>query len=171
MDAGGNAVTLTDDAIIEIYCLYKKADEYMKKGKYAAELGVLNHALRIVPDNPATLIKIGRCYRSLGLYDNAIETYKRSIEIAPTFGIAYFNLGLAYSLNEQWLEAIRQYNKALKLFDRSTYTYWMGYANYGVMLAKLGDLDKGDAMITEAERHGYKDAERCRIVAGIKTKK
>lgn len=168
IDENGTVKKITDAEIIEIYRCYMEAGKHMQANRFADELKILNKALRISPNNASTLIKIGRCYRNIGLLDNAIESYKKAIEIDPSFGVAYTNLGLAYFQNEQWLDAIAQYKIGLSLYDVKTDEYWMAYANYAIVIGKLGDLERAERMIAEAEQHGYKNGDACRIVLGIK---
>ena len=168
IDENGTVKKITDAEIIEIYRCYMEAGKHMQANRFADELQILNKALRISPNNASTLIKIGRCYRNIGLLDNAIESYKKAIEIDPSFGVAYTNLGLAYFQNEQWLDAIAQYKIGLSLYDVKTDEYWMAYANYAIVIGKLGDLERAERMIAEAEQYGYKNGDACRIVLGIK---
>ena len=164
----GITQTLSDAEIIEIHNYYTQASIHMSKNNFVEEFEALSKALAIAPNNASTLVKIGRCYRSLGQHDNAIDSYKKAIQIDPSFGVAYTNLGLVYLLKEEWLEAIKQYKTGLALSDQNTDEYWTAYANYAIVIGNLGDTDRAKEMISEAEKHGYKNGDNCRYMAGIK---
>ena len=40
--------------------------------------------------------------------------------------------------------------------------------NYAIVIGNLGDTDRAKEMISEAEKHGYKNGDNCRSMAGIK---
>ena len=166
----GNSIsekTITDAKIISYYY---KAAEHMLKGNYAEELKVLTEALSLDEENAITLTKIGRCYRALGFKDKALETYKKALEIDPNNGASYANIGALLIIEQNWSEAAKHYVKGLSLVDKNSDDYWIGYANYAVVVAKLGDAQKAETMIREAESHGYKDGDGCRSLAGISKK-
>ena len=157
--------TLTDAQIIEYYL---EATKYMLANNYSEEFKALSKALDLAPNNALTLVKLGRCYRNLGLQDKAIEAYQKALEIDPSLGTAYTNLGTIYILNQKWSEAATQYQMGLPLIDQKEDDYWTAYANYAIAVAKLGDTARANNMIKEAEQHGYKNGNTCRSLAGIK---
>lgn len=156
--------TLTDAKVIEYYF---EATKYMQKNNYFEELKSLSKALAIDSSNALTLVKLGRCYRNLGMIDKAISTYEKALEFDPQMGTAYTNLGTIYILNKNYREAVTQYEKGLPFISNED-DYWVAYANYAVAIAKLGDISRAKNMIDEAERHGYENGDRCRELAGVK---
>ena len=54
--------------------------------------------------------------------------------------------------------------------DKAEFDYWIATANYAVSVAKLGNPDAAEKLISEAEAHGYKNGEAIRKMAGIKPK-
>ncbi len=159
--------TLTDAKLISYYI---KAAEYMRNKMFSEELSVLMEALAIDESDVRTLVKIGRCYRSLGYNNEALDAYKRALEIDPGMGTAYTNMGTIYILKKEWNEAAKQYEKGLPYIDKETADYWTAYANYAIVLAKLGNPSKAEEMIAEAETHGYQNGDKCRSMAGIEKK-
>lgn len=156
---------LTDIKLVDCY---EKATEYRKKHMYSKELGVLAEALALDEDNVSTLVKMGRCYRSLGFNEKAMDIYRRAIEIDPGMGTAYTNIGTIYILKKEWSAAAQQYEKGLPYIEYNSADYWVAYTNYAIVLAKLGNPARAEEMIAEAEKHGYKNGDKCRDFAGIK---
>ena len=156
--------TLADAQIVQCYL---EATKYMSEQKYSDELRALTKALDLDANNALTLVKLGRCYRSLGMQDKAISTYQRALEINPQMGTAYTNLGTIHLLNQRYREAAVQYEKGLPLISQSEADYWVAYANYAIAVAKLGNPSRARNMIDEAERHGYANADGCRKLAGL----
>lgn len=157
--------TLTDAKIVEYYL---EASKYMLENNYSEEFKALTKALDIEPNNALTLVKLGRCYRNLGMQDKAISSYEKALELNPQMGTAYTNLGTIYILNKNYREAAAQYEKGLPFISQNEDDYWTAYANYAVAVAQLGDLSRAKNMIDEAERHGYKNGDGCRELAGLK---
>ncbi len=149
--------------------LYEKANALMNQGNYAQELNVLNEAYGLDRNNADTLIKIGRCYRALGNSDKALEIYRQAIAIDPKSGTAYTNIGTIFLLKQNWAEAAKQYETGLQFIDKATYDHWVAQANYAVAVAKLGNIQRAEALIREAELHGYQNGNACRAMAGITT--
>lgn len=158
--------TLTDAKLVNYYL---EAAKFQLNGDFSNELKVLTKALEEDENNSLTLVKIGRCYRNLNLHSKAIEMYNKAIAIDEKTGAAYTNIGTICILNQNWAEAAAYYEKGLKFIDKSEADYWIAYANYAVAVAKLGNTAKAAQMISEAEKHGYKNGDGCRQLAGIKT--
>ncbi len=140
----------------------------MLENNYSEEFKALSKALDIEPNNALTLVKLGRCYRNLGMQDKAISSYEKALELNPQIVTAYTNLGTIYILNKNYREAAAQYEKGLPFISQNEDDYWTAYANYAIAVAQLGDLSRAQNMIDEAERHGYKNGDGCRELAGLK---
>ena len=163
----GTNKTLNDVETAKIYKYLLEAVQHMRANDFSKELSALSKAMLLAPNNPSILVKIGRCQRQLGNQEKAIQAYKKAIECDPSFGVAYTNLGTIYVLHKRWDEAEKLYTIGLPLIDKNTDDYWQAYANYAVVIAKLGDVNKANEMIVEAEEHGYTNGEACRSLAGI----
>ena len=48
-------------------------------------------------------------------YNQAISVYEKAIELNPEYYEAYNNLGVVLWNNEQYMEAIEAYNKAISI--------------------------------------------------------
>lgn len=66
-------------------------------------------------DSPEALFKQGQQFYNNGQWDLAINTYKRVIELDPTYQSAYVNLGDAYYKSEQLDLAIETYQKGAEI--------------------------------------------------------
>jgi tetratricopeptide (TPR) repeat protein len=49
---------------------------------------------------------MGLAYTELDKFKEAIEAYKKAIEINPDYGTAYYNMGIAYTGLDKFEEAI-----------------------------------------------------------------
>jgi tetratricopeptide (TPR) repeat protein len=65
--------------------------------------------------NPQKHFDEGDMLFEQGLYDEAIEAYKKAIKMKPDWALAHNNLGLAYSKYNQKDLAIEEYNEAIRL--------------------------------------------------------
>lgn len=153
----------------KIIALLEKSKQLHEVDNFSEELEVLIKAFEMDGNNSQITVKLGRCYRCIGLPDKAIECYKRTLELNPNEGTAYTNMGTIYLLREDYKEAAKYYEKGLPLIDKATFDYWIANANYAVAVAKLGDPKRAENMIRESEAHGYKNGEDVRKLAGIKS--
>ncbi len=73
----------------------------------------------------------GNAHYEEGKFDEAIEDYKKAIELESEFTEAYNNLGNAYGRKGDYDEAIINYTKAMKISPRFGKAYVnLGYAYY-----------------------------------------
>ena len=80
-----------------------------------------------------------------GLYDEAIESYKRAIELDPKFVVANNNLGMVYIDKEMFPEAIAAFDRTIEL-DPS---YAEAHNNLGFVCRRLGDDAKAAVHYTK----------------------
>ena len=62
-------------------------------------------------DNADGIYLLGNAYLANGQYDNAIETYKRALNLVPLFKSAHYNLAYTYKQKGDKEAAIGQYEK------------------------------------------------------------
>lgn len=158
---------LTDTKVVALLEESKKLHE---SNQYSKELNVLAEAVKLDDSNSTILVHLGRCYRNLSNPDRALEFYNKAIEINPYEGTAYTNMGTIYLLREQYEKARQSYEKGLPLIDKCEFDHWVAYANYAVAVAKLGNPEKAEKMVREAESRGYKNGDAVRKMAGIEKK-
>lgn len=61
--------------------------------------------------------ELGNIYVYLGAFEQAINAYHKAVELDAGFGLAYGNLGLAYSLLQKHDEAILNYQRGIELME------------------------------------------------------
>ncbi len=128
-------------------------------------------------------------YHDLGLYDKAIESYKKGIEIQKSLPEPYFNLGNAYYGLENYKEAIESYQQAINLkkdypdayfnlgnafldvedYQQAIEAYEItlkyapkeagAYYNLGVVYFELGDHQLAVSSLQKAAQLGSRDAQ------------
>ena len=81
---------------------------------------------------------LGASAAQMGMLDEAIEAYKKSISLKPDYADAYSNMGVALKDQGKLAEAIEAYNKAILLKP----DYTDAYINMGVALKDQGKLEE-----------------------------
>lgn len=82
------------------------AFEYEAVGEYSKAIDYLVKALLIDNENESLLYEIGYCYDLAGDGDGAIRFFKNYTDKFPYSYVAWYNLGLAYSIMELYEKAI-----------------------------------------------------------------
>ena len=95
------------------------------------------------PQNSIDWNELGNSYTNSKKIDNAIEAYKRAIEMNPKYGQPYCNLGLIYYRLGKYDVAVLLYKKSIELLD--------GHEDKAVSWNRLGDAyrrlgDYGNAL-------------------------
>ncbi|MHC4442102.1 MAG: tetratricopeptide repeat protein [Planctomycetota bacterium] len=103
---------------------------YLHKWKNTDTLN--HHMLAIAPESPNLLNTIGLYLADRGKTDEAMEHYKKSLQLEPNYPRTLNNLGALYTKRGQIDEAIIHYRKAI----RARYDFPQAHYNLGVMLAK-----------------------------------
>lgn len=107
-----------------LIALYESAEKMSEKGKFEDAVSEFGKIMELAPRNPlaAKAAKsIGDIYNDIyedsrnDIQDNkkALQYYEKAIEIDPSYLEAYFDLGGAYFNQNNWDEALEQYNKVL----------------------------------------------------------
>ncbi len=61
---------------------------------------------------------LGKLYKSLGRYDEAIKAFERAIALAPHHEAYHYNLGLVFTIQNRYLDAIESFQNAIALNDQ-----------------------------------------------------
>lgn len=95
---------------------------YSKAGKFYREKGSLIRAEKwyrkavALEASQEHLVFLGSCLAKQGRYDEAIKAHQQAVTIAPdTADEAYFNLGLVHRADKNYLDALRNFEKAIEL--------------------------------------------------------
>ncbi len=87
--------------------------EFEKAKKY------FRHALKIEPNNLIANLRLGKIYQTkLNDIPQALECYKRIIEVEPKYYKAHYQMGLAYLENKEFKRATECLKEALRVNPR-----------------------------------------------------
>lgn len=127
-------------------------------GRYNEAGEIFSKAAKIAHSAPYTLdpyikgklanehAKIGDMYYDLGLYGEAVEEYKKSIKLRPTFIDILTKIGIAYREKGLYNEAIREFMKAKEINPK----YIPARINLGITYYMKGFIDMAVSEWTEA---------------------
>ncbi|MEO5802757.1 MAG: tetratricopeptide repeat protein [Verrucomicrobiota bacterium] len=102
---------------------------------------LFGHAIKVTKKNFIAYNNLGFFYSHKERYNEAIESYRKSLEIEPRFEDAHNNLGYALAKLGNHQEAIAHYNVALKLKPELV----EAHNNLGNSLAEIGKVDEAIA--------------------------
>jgi tetratricopeptide (TPR) repeat protein len=102
---------------------------------------LFRHAVQVTANNYLAYNNLGFFLSSQGKVDEAIENYRRSIEINPAYEDAQNNLGYALAAKKKYPEAIEHYYAALRTRPNHTEVH----NNLGNALAEMGQTDEAIA--------------------------
>ncbi len=124
------------------------SDRYAS-GDYAGAIDWYEAALLTAPqENLAGLYNnIGVAYSSLGDAGKAIEAFSKAVEVDPTYGRGYINLGSRYEQSGETDSALAWYLKAADM-DSSVFSEAVG--NAGDVYAQVGKNDEAVAAYLKA---------------------
>ena len=133
--------------------LFLKCQIYLKQNISNKALVLLNKAYSLLkknedPDNlqEIKLLKLkGKCYMSLGRYDEAIATYEKLNTFEET-ARTYLKIGVCYYDKKKLEEAIKNYDKALKLNPNLTEALF----NKGICLCNLDKKNEAIEIFNKA---------------------
>jgi tetratricopeptide (TPR) repeat protein len=74
-----------------------------------AKVNIYENITRVNPTSDRAWDTLGKLYKSLGRYKDAIGAYQKAIEIAPDREVYYYYLGLLYSVEQQHDDAVRAF--------------------------------------------------------------
>jgi len=111
---------------------------------------------------------------ALGRLDDAIDWYRRAIEISPTQALHHFGLGVAYDRDGQWVKARAEMRTAFELSGRSLEilsqpnVFFVPLGDVYYYLALMHDIlgnrdvaiDNYKRFITRSPRNRYQDRAR-----------
>jgi tetratricopeptide (TPR) repeat protein len=108
-----------------------RADQHDKR---LQAIALLQHALRIEPNDPQTLDILGDAFTAEGDLDAAIDVYGRAIRAMPRNAKLHSKLGVALNDSGRHDAAIAAYREAIVLDPQAAQTYF----NLGVALTDAG---------------------------------
>ena len=152
-----------------VYSLLVEAETCRQKDDVAGVMKALTNALDYDDKNAVVWNDLGRAYRRMGEYQQAIDCYKKTIELNPDFPYGYCNMGVALIGTKDYEGAVRYLQTGISMTDKDDSEYPTQLANYGVALGLAGNKKEGRKMIVKAEMMGYKRGKEAMEAAGIKS--
>lgn len=123
------------------------ADLYLQAGRPTQAVDTLVALTEEVPDSLYYYSRLGDVLHQLGQAEAAISHYKRLLDRRPDLAEAHYNLALLYKRDKRYLEAVEQYNEAVRLdIDQVEEVY----SNLGVLYSELRQADKARQMYERA---------------------
>ena len=151
----------------KVAALLVQADALHNEQKYQEEVSLLLQALEVDEQNADVWNKLGRAYRLLGMYDDALRCYERALRLDPENAAAYGNIGVVCQVKGDYISAVRNLKRGLLKCDPSSGDYAIMTANLAIAMYKGGNHAEGIRLIDEAERLGYANANAARQQMGI----
>ncbi len=79
-----------------------------------AKVNIYENITRVNPNSDRGWDTLGKLYKALGRYKDAIGAYQKAIEVAPDKEVYYYYLGLLFSVEQQNEEAIQAFQFVLR---------------------------------------------------------
>ncbi len=118
--------------------LVKKLVTLYNQKKYSS---VITQAKSIIKEHPDAFLAwniLGASFTQMGIFDEALETYKTAIFLNPHYTEAYLNVGVIFKKQGKLKEAIDIFKKALSIKPDMA----EAYLNIGTVLKIQGKLDR-----------------------------
>lgn len=112
-------------------------DELMASGQFSQVINRVSRDLRNDTNNHLLYLKRGIAFFNLGIFDNALEDFERTLKIDPYHSNALFNKGLVFLYKNRFFEADLIYTEYLIKFPSDS----EGWNNKGNALLGQKKLD------------------------------
>jgi len=145
-DAFTTAIKLDPTLFVAHY--NRAAMNYFLK-KYDAALKDIDNATTIQPENAMCFFYSGVILRQKKEYTAALAQLKYALDLVPTLSFAYEEIAKIQADQEQYLQAVDTYGKAIELSDNNVYIGLMHYYQ-AVTYAKMEDEDSMYAALKKA---------------------
>jgi tetratricopeptide (TPR) repeat protein len=114
---------------------FRLGNALLGEGRREEALAAFRAAQRLRPDDPRATIMVGNALSELGWWDEAMQAYEETIEIAERTGnddaiaSGWFNLGNMHYRIGEWAKAADAYRAALEIRPRhECAAHWLGEA-------------------------------------------
>jgi len=94
---------------------FQRAYDALKQGDCATALPLAESILTVTDRHPGAHYIVGRCLALQGKYHDAIEHYRKVVELRPNLPEAWFDLGSLYIMERQWESARTALEKVIAL--------------------------------------------------------
>jgi tetratricopeptide (TPR) repeat protein len=110
-----------------------QGSKLLNTGKYEEAIKKFTEAIEEEQANPVFYYYRAAAFEKTGSIDQALEDYKKSIELKPDFVLPISRVGIIYAKNEDFEKAAEFYKTAVELGDQDATNHY----NYGVCLMNL----------------------------------
>lgn len=117
-----------------------------QNGYWNNPLSFYQRTLKFAPDSSISYCNLGRIYEKAGRRQEAIEAFKKAIEVDPVQPNAYSNLAVIYSDMGQKQEAIANFEKAVKYSPQDS----MLWNNLGAAYSEVGNWEQAITALKKA---------------------
>jgi tetratricopeptide (TPR) repeat protein len=131
--------SLPQEAVNQLVNLYNQ-------GQFSAVVDQTQALTEQYPDAFIIWNIMGASKFQIGMLDEAIEAYNKSIILKPNYAEAYSNMGLALQHQGRWDKAIEAYNTSISLKPNDADTYY----NMGNALKDQGKFDEAIEVYNKA---------------------
>jgi len=129
--------------------LIQQAKVLMKLDKSEDAETKLKKALESDENNPEPFLTLGQLYFNSGDYKNAQKLFRKTLKLNSKDYMARYGIGIIRELSEQYPEAIKEYERALKSYDSQ-----MIKLRLGILLCKVGEYQNSFDVLLELEDSG-----------------
>ena len=119
-----------DDTHIKLGNLYYSEERYREAEEQYSQ------AVKLNPD-PVNLYSLGQAYIKTGRYNDAEDQFSRIQRLAPKAVNGPYGMGLNYSAQGRYEEAVAMFQDAIDLDDE----FYDAYVEMGYAYADMGDMD------------------------------
>lgn len=113
----------------------------------------MNRAIVLAPGDGAPHYHLGRFFYEKKHYRDALNRFRRAIELDPENYRAYYFSGLCRQGNNDEAGALEDYRKSIEIVDRGKIKYGWPFADLADLLVLRGELDKGVSWAYRAVRN------------------
>lgn len=114
-----------------------------------AEINALKERVTKNPKDGEAWTRLANIYSDAGMFDQALEFYRRAAELAPTNASVLTDMGICY-------QQLKQFDKALELFDRAQKVdpgNWQSLYNVVVVAGlQMRRFDRADAALARLQQ-------------------
>ncbi|MCK4660326.1 MAG: sulfatase-like hydrolase/transferase [Phycisphaerae bacterium] len=131
---------------IDVHIEYMKAKSYMGAGAQEKAAEILESLTRREPDNPAVWRLLANLRRVQGHYEEAVQLYRRVIELGHHVAVTHYHLGRALGELGRHEEAIEHFHECIRQLPQ----YPEAHAYLALALARQGMGTEALASFQEA---------------------
>lgn len=113
---------------------YNLARSFLFRQKTQKAIESATLAIQLLPDFAEAYNLLGRCFRTLGDWKNALPNFEKAAQLKPDYGEAYRNLGNAYCYLGKTDEMIPMFTRAVQLMPQVA----LAWNNRGYAYQRLG---------------------------------